>query len=317
MDKEKNIWLFGAGVLAKKFINDDSYKDRIKQVRGIIDNDYQKVGQKIENKIIYFYNDALHKINKNVDKIIITCGKGIHVEAIVNQLVRDGLQDLLEGVYHGNDIITYGALYSTKINSQFGEELGLQNLFNKIDINYKGFYVDVGAYHPFILSNTRWAYDRGWHGINIDPNKDNIALFNAFRPRDVNLCCGVSDEDGIMPFYSYTSGCCNSFDDTLARNLTLINVENVPVKKLNNILHEYEVKHIDILDIDAEGFDEKIIKSFDWDRYRPICILVEVISKQKSHFWTSDIHKILTSYRYEFVSLFVKTLMYVQEDWIK
>lgn len=266
------------------------------------------------DKIIYSYDDALHKIDRNFDKIIITC-KREYAEEIVKQLVQDSLHELLEGIYLGNDIIRYESLHSTEINSQFGEELGLQIIFDRMGLNYKGFYVDVGAYHPFILSNTKWAYNRGWCGINIDANKENIALFDAFRPRDINLCCGVSDENGILPFYSYTNDVCNSFDNTLMRDLMLNKVTDVPVRGLNSILQEYNIKHIDILDIDAEGFDERIIKSFDWNTYRPICVLVEVLSEKKSYFWESDIHRILTSYGYRFASLFVKTLMYVKKDW--
>src|SRR2546423_10649850 len=37
-----------------------------------------------------------------------------------------------------------------------------------------GFYVDVGAGDPLNLSVTKWFYDLGWDGINIEPNR---ALF--------------------------------------------------------------------------------------------------------------------------------------------
>jgi len=33
----------------------------------------------------------------------------------------------------------------------------------------QGFYVDVGANDPTFLSVTHAFYERGWHGINIDP----------------------------------------------------------------------------------------------------------------------------------------------------
>ena len=313
MDMESNVWIFGAGYCARKFLNDKNQTN--KKIKGIIDNDYKKVGTNIENIMVYAYETALHEIERNTDKIIITCKKE-YAEEIVNQLVKDGLQDRLYGVYQGNDIVTYESMYGLTINSQFGEELGLRNIFDRVDPNYKGFYVDVGAYHPFALSNTKWAYDRGWCGINIDANEESIALFDAFRPRDINLHCGISDIDGIMPFYKYTNSICNSFDNSLMRDLQLEKVTNVPVRKLDDILQEYNVKHIDILDIDAEGFDEKIIKSFAWDVYTPICVLVEVLSGQKSHFWTLDIHKVLIAHGYQFTGLFVKTLIYVQKNWI-
>ncbi|HLB99326.1 MAG TPA: FkbM family methyltransferase, partial [Acetobacteraceae bacterium] len=33
-----------------------------------------------------------------------------------------------------------------------------------------GFYIDVGAAHPLYENDTRALYDRGWRGINIEPN---------------------------------------------------------------------------------------------------------------------------------------------------
>lgn len=32
-----------------------------------------------------------------------------------------------------------------------------------------GVYVDIGAYHPISDSNTYALYQRGWHGLAIDP----------------------------------------------------------------------------------------------------------------------------------------------------
>ena len=49
--------------------------------------------------------------------------------------------------------------------SQFGEDKVLQEIL-KININ-KGFYVDVGAFHPFRYNNTALLYKKGWKGINI------------------------------------------------------------------------------------------------------------------------------------------------------
>ena len=74
--------------------------------------------------------------------------------------------------------------YSRRNYSQFGEQFYLERVFANRN---EGFYVDVGAHHPFRFSNTYWAYLKGWHGINIDPNSEAIELFDVFRKRDYNL----------------------------------------------------------------------------------------------------------------------------------
>ena len=55
----------------------------------------------------------------------------------------------------------------------------------------KGFYVDVGAHHPFRFSNTYLFYTQGWSGINIDATPGSMKAFNKYRPRDINLEVGI------------------------------------------------------------------------------------------------------------------------------
>ena len=50
-----------------------------------------------------------------------------------------------------------------------------------------GFYVDVGANDPRVDSVTRAFYERGWHGINIEPVAHWHDRLQADRPRDINL----------------------------------------------------------------------------------------------------------------------------------
>ena len=58
---------------------------------------------------------------------------------------------------------------------EFGEDILINRFFRKID---KGFYVDVGCYHPFIGNNTYRLHKRGWSGINIDLDFHTIDFFN-------------------------------------------------------------------------------------------------------------------------------------------
>src|ERR1700726_1466588 len=79
--------------------------------------------------------------------------------------------------------------------SQDGEDMILRRLFER---QKSGFYVDVGAHHPYRFSNTCYFYRRGWRGINIDPNPEAIAAFRRDRPHDINVCVGVSEEAGEL-----------------------------------------------------------------------------------------------------------------------
>jgi hypothetical protein len=60
----------------------------------------------------------------------------------------------------------------------------------------KGFYVDVGAWDPCEHSVTYAFYQKGWRGINIEPNREYFGRLVTARPRDVNLGIAVGETDG-------------------------------------------------------------------------------------------------------------------------
>ena len=60
----------------------------------------------------------------------------------------------------------------------------------------EGFYIDIGANDPIEISVTKFFYDRGWSGINVEPLRSKCALLENERPRDINLCIGISDRRG-------------------------------------------------------------------------------------------------------------------------
>ena len=41
----------------------------------------------------------------------------------------------------------------------------------------KGYYLDIGCAHPIKNNNTYLLYKKGWNGVNIDLDKENIDLF--------------------------------------------------------------------------------------------------------------------------------------------
>jgi len=90
--------------------------------------------------------------------------------------------------------------YLIKRNSYSSE--GEDKVLIKILKNIKkGFYVDVGAYHPIRANNTLLLFQKGWSGINIDPSIFSISLFNFTRPDDENFNLAVSDKIGLIKYY--------------------------------------------------------------------------------------------------------------------
>lgn len=143
--------------------------------------------------------------------------------------------------------------------SQFGEDAVVQAFFrNKTD----GFYVDVGAYHPHLYSNTYALYRCGWHGLAIDPNPAMQLLFKLFRSRDTFVCAGVGEGEGS--YQTFADGAYNQV--TKGTGLTL--------RRLDDILHEHHITHIDFLSVDVEGRDLEVLRTHHW-AIRPRLIAIE------------------------------------------
>lgn len=143
-----------------------------------------------------------------------------------------------------------------------------------------GFYVDIGAHHPTNASVTRWFYEQGWSGINIEPG-DGIVHLRADRPRDINLELAVSDREGETTFWVHsgntgTSSLLDSVSDLVAERAGEIKPLQVRLSTLPAILDEHALgRHIQFLKIDAEGAEDAIISAADWLRHRPEVLVVE------------------------------------------
>jgi FkbM family methyltransferase len=196
-----------------------------------------------------------------------------------------------------------------KSYSQEGEDMIYRSYFENHK-HYKGFYIDVGAHHPYRFSNTAHFYQKGWRGINIEPTPGAIKLFKIFRRRDINLNIGIDSTAGTLPFYCFNEPALNSFDKEIstARSETntkykITNVINIKTMPLEQVLATYlpEGQIIDFLNIDAEGFDLEVLKSNNWDKYIPLFIMVEV-GIDIQNLAGSEIYNYLLARNYELVA---------------
>ena len=107
--------------------------------------------------------------------------------------------------------IKHKTFFPKKTYSECGEDLFTAKYFKKLD---KGFYVDIGAYHPFFLNNTQLLFKKKWEGINIDINPASIKIFNYARPNDCNINAAVSNKKKKYINY-YTKNMINLLSTTV------------------------------------------------------------------------------------------------------
>ena len=156
-----------------------------------------------------------------------------------------------------------------KSYSMDGEDLFIKDYFKKKDI---GFYVDIGCYHPIHRNNTFLLHKKGWSGINIDIHKFSIDLFEYLRPKDFNYNLAVSNKDEIIEMYFQKHlSQLSTIEEKQAKKVFqgYIKKSKINAFTLDSILEETKIDNlkIDLLDIDVEGADFKVLEGFSITKY--------------------------------------------------
>ncbi len=144
-----------------------------------------------------------------------------------------------------------------------------------------GFYVDVGAFSPHQHSVTKVFYDRGWHGINVEPNPECEAVFKESRPRDINLAVAVGDTPGRMKLKVFSDTGLSTLDTSIASGHVasgrVAKDHEVRIVTLDEIFREHigPDTEVHFVKIDVEGFEAQVIRGKDWTTRRPWIVMVE------------------------------------------
>lgn len=165
-------------------------------------------------------------------------------------------------------------------HAQNREDLVLAGLLKTLET---GFYVDVGANHPEHDSVTLLFYERGWSGINIEPNPDLHQLLARLRPRDINLDCGLSSAPGVMRLRCYDqlhglSSFSRESQAAMAGDRPTATYRDLQcrVDTLAAVLARHRLDGpVHFLKIDVEGLELEVLLGNDWQRFRPWVLCIE------------------------------------------
>ena len=208
--------------------------------------------------------------------------------------------------YYFYFIKNYNLIKNSNNFSQEGEDIFLIDFFKD---RLNGFYIDVGAFHPYRINNTYLLYKKGFRGINIDISATSIDFFNFARPDDVNLNIGASDKFEDKIFFSKKN---LSFHNTLSKSLAESDIQTEPFKKkysisckpLDYIIKKtkFSNKTIDFLNIDAEGYDYQVLLGLNLKKYKPKVICIEIsplVDKKNEQYKNTKIYKYLLKHGYK------------------
>jgi FkbM family methyltransferase len=161
------------------------------------------------------------------------------------------------------DVVNDHRWYGPISYAQHGDDMALLNIFWRLGIE-RGTYVDVGAHHPYDLSNTALLYNRGWSGVLVEANQEAIPLLRRHRPDDTVVwaaCVGKRQSGDKIEFFR--AGPMDGLNSIHEGNQPSVQEKvTVPAFTLQVILETFcEGNAPDLLSIDAEGADADILLS--------------------------------------------------------
>jgi len=180
--------------------------------------------------------------------------------------------------------------------SDFSEDLILEGIFEGLT----GSYVDVGAGHPVIGSNSYLFYKKGWDGITVEPIKLHNVLHRLKRRRDLQINKLIGESKNRVKFYEFnpTQLSTNSesqYKELIEKGMKERRAYYLDSISINDVLSKVKNKEY-FLTIDCEGYDYDIIIMIKWNLiYKPRAIVFEIIS---SSIKSREIHQLLIAQGY-------------------
>lgn len=209
--------------------------------------------------------------------------------------------------------------------SQCGEDIIIDFILGQLKLTEPS-YLDIGAHHPYYLSNTAWFYARGWKGVSIEPDPQLFSVIKKERPKETSLNVGVGETSGgTADFYVMNVPSLNTMSRSEAERYaaypgkSIREVIQIPILSVNDII----VKHLNgkapsFVSLDVEGMDLAIIKSFDFSKYRPEVFCIETLSYTENN--TEEKQKDIIAYveskgYFLYADTYINSIFVEKEKW--
>lgn len=209
------------------------------------------------------------------------------------------------GVGEGSDSIDDYEFFS-----QFGED---RYIYENLTQKREGFFVDVGAGNPKRLSNTYFFERLGWNGLCIDGDQRQVDQLKEIRSVPV-VKAVIAGEAKETNFYLADKPELSRIDPPPPKYADRFEKsEKVTTQTLNSVLEKHEVGRIDLLSIDIEGQELEVLKSFNWERYDPDILIVEVVTLENSDLF-EKVEDFFSSRPYEVVFETIANIIYKRKE---
>ena len=168
--------------------------------------------------------------------------------------------------------------------SQMGEDLILENLLNERGIKpNEVVYLEVGTNDPCDSNNTYLFYKHGATGVLVEPDEMYWGRIENHRPKDQLMKVCVGDFEKEADFYIMSARSLNTLLHDVAKNVEqspgygnqkIEKVVKIPVLHINTVISKMS-ELPNLLSVDTEGMDYRILSAVDWKKYPIKIVCVE------------------------------------------
>ena len=185
--------------------------------------------------------------------------------------------------------------------SQNGEDTYIWDFFER---RPSGFFIEAGAADGIQFSNTYWLEAVGWKGLLVEAHPQLAEQCGRNRPNSRTVLSALdSQAGGTLQFHCVDHRKAPgllSFIEADESHLTrcrekghVIRVVEVPRTSLNELCQTLD-QQIDLVSLDLEGRELRVLKGFDLRRHKPRLLVVEATSRDQ----TSALEEYLRGFDY-------------------
>jgi len=167
--------------------------------------------------------------------------------------------------------------FPIEFRSQFGEDLLVWDLFAG---QTQGLFIEAGAFDGYHYSVTYALEAIGWNGLLVEPHPQAVEQCVRRRPNSTVVYAALSDRTEASAEFTiihdqYGGMLSHLGPDTSPERASAAQTSvKVPVTSLNELLRDHRGE-VDLVVLDVEGAEVKVLAGFDLNRFRPRMLLIE------------------------------------------
>lgn len=197
--------------------------------------------------------------------------------------------------------------------SQFGQDAFILNMTLMSKIR-EGIFLDIGANLPINLSNSYLYEKKGWKGYAFEPIRELAEKWKDLRTTPCyNMAIG--DKDEMVEFTECESHEWSGIGLQNESGVGVTHTYQVKQQKLSTFLENQKINHIDVVFIDVEGYEMKVLEGIDFNNVSITCFCVEN-NRESDYKFNQQLRNFLINKGYRLVARLTIDDVFIKREFI-